>query len=100
MRRGKWMSVVVTTVLSGDLGNVDNTDWFSHDAGHLFEMLFGWKANPHFGPFHLLSFAFIIGGFLLISAAWRVLYLAQQKHQLAVTRMRTSGIRSTSASFS
>ena len=86
MRRGKWMSVVVTTVLSGGLGNVDNTgqgvDWFSHDAGHLFEMLFGWKANPDFGPFHLLSFA-IIGGFLLISAAWRVLYLAQQKHQLA-----------------
>jgi protein-S-isoprenylcysteine O-methyltransferase Ste14 len=56
-------------------------DWFSHAL----EMLFGWKANAHFGPFHLLSFAFIIGGFLLISAAWRVLYLAQLKHQLAIT---------------
>jgi methanethiol S-methyltransferase len=62
-----------------------NIDWFSHDAGHLLEMLFGWKANPHFGPFHLLSFAFIVGGFLLISAAWRVLYEAQRTGTLATS---------------
>jgi protein-S-isoprenylcysteine O-methyltransferase Ste14 len=62
-----------------------NVDWFSHDAGHLLEMLLGWKASPHFGPFHLLSFGFIIGGFLLISAAWRVLYQAQRGGELAVT---------------
>src|SRR3546814_16732462 len=48
-------------------------------------MLFGWKANPHFGPFHLLSFAFIGGGFWLIAAAWRVLHAAQQRHALATT---------------
>lgn len=58
-------------------------DWFSHDAGHLFEMLFGWRTNPHFGPFHLLSFAFIIGGFFLISKAWYVLYEAQRSGSLA-----------------
>jgi methanethiol S-methyltransferase len=60
-----------------------NVDWFSHDAGHLLEMMFGWKTNPHFGPFHILSFVFIGGGFILISAAWRVLYSAQQRHTLA-----------------
>ncbi len=58
-------------------------DWFSHDAGHMLEMLFGWKANPHLGPFHLLSFAFIGGGFYLISSAWSVLYAAQKRHALA-----------------
>ena len=62
-----------------------NIDWFSHDAGHLLEMLFGWKANPHFGLFHMLSFVFIIGGFFLIAGAWRVLYDAQQRRGLATT---------------
>jgi protein-S-isoprenylcysteine O-methyltransferase Ste14 len=62
-----------------------NIDWFSHDAGHLLEMMFGWKANPHFGPFHLLSFGFIIGGFLVISNAWAVLYEAQKRRALATT---------------
>lgn len=60
-------------------------DWFSHDAGHLLEMMFGWKANPHFGPFHVLSFALIGGGFLLISAAWHVLFNAQKAGRLATT---------------
>ncbi len=62
-----------------------NVDWFSHDGGHLLEMMFGWKAEPHFGPFHLLSFAFIGGGFVLISAAWKVLFDAQHRHTLATT---------------
>ena len=62
-----------------------NTDWFSHDAGHLLEELFGWKANPHFGPFHVLSFVFIGGGFILISAAWKALYEAQKRRELATT---------------
>lgn len=64
-----------------------DVNWFSHDAGHLLEMMFGWKTNPHSGPFHILSFAFIGGGFLLISTGWKVLYEARRRHELA-----TSGI--------
>jgi protein-S-isoprenylcysteine O-methyltransferase Ste14 len=60
-------------------------NWFSHDAGHLLEELFGWRANPHFGPFHILSFAFIGGGFILISTAWKVLYEAQRRQALVTT---------------
>lgn len=58
-------------------------DWFSHDAGHLPEMMFGWQANPHFGPFHILSFVLIGFGFWMISGAWQVLYQAQRSGTLA-----------------
>ncbi|MEW5707473.1 methyltransferase family protein [Pelomicrobium sp. G1] len=60
-------------------------DWFSHDAGHLLEVLFGWKANPHFGPFHILSNLLIFAGFILLARAWKVLYEAQQAGNLATT---------------
>lgn len=60
-------------------------DWFSHDAGHLPEMLFGWKANPHFGPFHLISFGLIGGGFWLLASVWPVLFRAQREGRLATT---------------
>jgi protein-S-isoprenylcysteine O-methyltransferase Ste14 len=73
-------------LLSGWLqSKYPDVDWFSHDAGHLLEMMFGWKSNPHFGPFHLLSFAFIGGGFLAISAGWKMLYDAQRRRTLATT---------------
>ena len=73
-------------VLSGWLqSRYPGIDWLSHDAGHLLEMLFGWKANPHLGPFHLLSFALIGAGFIVIAAAWRVLYEAQRGHVLEAT---------------
>lgn len=60
-------------------------NWLSHDAGHLLEMMFGWRANPHFGPFHMLSMVFIVGGFWLLASAWRVLYQAVQRNELATT---------------
>ena len=62
-----------------------DVNWFAHDSGHLLETIFGWKANPHLGPFHILSFVFIFGGFILISAAWSVLYEAQRRRALATT---------------
>lgn len=73
-------------LLSGWLqSRYPGVDWFAHDAGHLLEMLFGWKTNPHFGPFHFLSFALIGGGFWLLAAAWKVLHAAQRAHALAAT---------------
>lgn len=73
-------------LLSGWLTkNFPGINWLSHDAGHLPEMLFGWKVNPHFGPFHILSNIFILGGFWLLSTAWPVLYNAQRRGELACT---------------
>lgn len=71
-------------LLSGWLqSRFPGVDWFAHDSGHLTEMIFGWRGNPHFGPFHLLSFAFIFAGFGLISAGWKILYEAQHHGELA-----------------
>jgi protein-S-isoprenylcysteine O-methyltransferase Ste14 len=60
-------------------------DFFSHDAGHLWNTLVGWKMNPHFDPLHILSNILILCGFILLSAAWKVLYEAQRTGTLAVS---------------
>ena len=73
-------------LMSGWLGTkFPGVDFLSHDAGHLLEVMFGWRANPHFGPFHLLSAVFIGGGFWLLSSAWSVLYASQRAGTLAQT---------------
>ncbi|MCW3837324.1 methyltransferase family protein [Sphingomonas canadensis] len=72
-------------LLSGWLqSRFPGVDWFSHDAGHLLEMMFGWRVNPHFGPFHILSFVLIGAGFWLISSGWTKLYRAQRSRMLAI----------------
>ncbi len=72
-------------LLSGWLSSkYPDVNWLAHDSGHMLETIFGWKSNPHFGPFHMLSTVFIGAGFWLLSASWRVLYAAQRTHQLAL----------------
>jgi protein-S-isoprenylcysteine O-methyltransferase Ste14 len=71
-------------LLSGWLSSrFPGVNWLGHDAGHLFEMLFGWRANPHWGPFHIGSFVLIGSGFWLLGAAWPVLYRAQREGRIA-----------------
>lgn len=56
---------------------------FSHNTGHLWETLMGWKWDPHLNPLHLFSYVLIGGGFFLLASAWPVLYKAQRAQQLA-----------------
>lgn len=71
---------------------VPGIDPFTHNSGHILEDLFGWGGDPHFGPFHIISYILIFYGFLLVSNAWRVLHKAQQNGTLATdgpyTRIR------------
>lgn len=60
-------------------------DLMSHDAGHLWPTIFGFKGNPHFGPLHIASDVLVFGGFILLASAWNVLYQAQRQHTLATT---------------
>ena len=71
-------------LLSGWLqSQFPETDIFSHDAGHLWDTLLGWDINPHFEPLHILSNLLIVGGFIMLASAWRVLHAAQQQRELA-----------------
>ena len=73
-------------LLAGWLGrHYPGLDLLSHNVGHLWNTLLGWRGNAHLHPLHLLSSVFIGGGFLLLAASWRVLYEAQRQHTLAVT---------------
>ena len=73
-------------LLSGWLGNrYPEIDFLAHDAGHLLEMLFGWRENPHFGPFHIASYVLIGGGFVLLARSWGILYEVQRRRELATS---------------
>ena len=62
-----------------------NLDLLSHNSGHLWSTLLGEKGDPHFGPLHIASYAFLGFGFYLLSSAWSVLYHAQRRSGLATT---------------
>ena len=73
-------------LLSGWLSSrFPGIDFLSHDAGHLLEVMFGWQANPHFGPFHVASNVLIFGGFWVLAVAWKALYEARSAGRLATT---------------
>jgi len=62
-----------------------DVDWFAHDSGHFWEMIFGWRDNPHFGIFHFVSIGFIFAGFAILSSAWPILQRALRSDTLAKT---------------
>ena len=73
-------------LLSGWLtSRLPGVDLLSHDAGHLWYELLGFRGDPHLNPIHLLSNVLIFGGFILLASAWRVLHAAQQSRSLATT---------------
>ncbi len=73
-------------LLSGWLAKLHpNMDLMSHDSGHLWSTVFGWTGNPHFSPLHIASDGLIFSGFILLSAAWTVLYQAQRQGRLATS---------------
>ena len=58
---------------------------FAHSSGHLWQTLAGWSVDPHLTPLHWLSDGLIIGGVILLSAAWKVLYQARQRGTVATS---------------
>lgn len=73
-------------LLSGWLGQrYPELDLFSHNSGHLWDTLLGTVGDAHFGLLHTLSNLLIAGGFILLGAAWKVLYRAQREGHLATT---------------
>ena len=72
-------------LLSGWLSRrFPGADLLSHDMGHLWYDVLGFKGDPHSNPIHILSNVLIFAGFILLSSAWKVLYAAQRQQRLAV----------------
>ena len=58
---------------------------FSHESGHLWSAFLGSEVDPHFHPIHIMANIFIIFGFYLLSAGWKVLHEAQKNNALAMS---------------
>ncbi len=73
-------------LLSGWLeSRYPDIDFMNHDAGHLLEVMFGWGGDPHFGPFHIVSYIVIFAGFVLLARSWGILYEAQRRGEIAAS---------------
>ena len=46
--------------------------------------MLGLEGDAHFDPFHVLSSVLIVGRFILLASAWKVLYTAQREHKIAM----------------
>jgi len=60
-------------------------DILSHNAGHFWPTLLGWKGDPHFTPIHWISDGLIVFGLWLLAESWIVLHRAQTSGHLATT---------------
>lgn len=73
-------------LLSSWLGSrFPGLDLFAHNNGHLWQTLFGLQGDPHLSLLHWIADGLIVAGFILIGSAWKVLYAAQQAHEVAAT---------------
>ena len=73
-------------LLAGWLGShYPGLDPLSHQAGHLWSALLGWRGDPHLSPLHIVSSLLIAAGFILLASAWPVLRAAQRAGRLAST---------------
>lgn len=71
-------------LLSGWLGRqLPGVDLWSHDAGHLWSTLLGFKGDPHWNILHLGSAVVIGAGFWLLAASWKRLFDAQRRGEVA-----------------
>ena len=71
------LTIYLLSAVGGDALNL------SHNSGHLWADLIGWKGDPHFTPFHVASYVAIFGGFVMISSGWKSLYAAAKANRLA-----------------
>lgn len=73
-------------LLSGWLGSkYPQFAMLTHNSGHLWIDLIGFKGDPHLSPIHMISDLLIAGGFWLLARSWAVLYRAQRENRVART---------------
>lgn len=56
---------------------------YTHDMGHIWYSVLGFKGNPHFNPVHIASQVIIVSGFWIVASAWNILYQAQRAGKVA-----------------
>ena len=78
---GAPLTIYLLSAAGGSFLGLDLT----HEGGHLWAELIGWKGDPHVSPFHIASYVGIVAGFWLIAAAWSLLYQAQRDGTLATS---------------